>query len=114
MRRVAVLAGLVILLLAGGALSSQLFQGAPIITQTDTPDASVFEATPQQAGQFIFWVGFVLINLIGAGATLAFFMWRGHTEVRRAGDMPLRETETDAQEGEQLPEGQQASGASAA
>jgi hypothetical protein len=115
-RRVAVLAGLVMLLLAGGALSSQLFGDAPIIVQSETPDASVFEATPQQAAQFIFWVGFVIVNLIGAGLTLAFFMWRGHAEVRRAGEMPLRETETaqDQADDAQLTEGKQTAGSASA
>lgn len=107
MKRVGILAGIVIILLAGGVFTSQLFSGVPIIVQSDLPDASPFEATPQQAGLIIFWVGFVVFNIVGAGLTLAFVMWRGSVEVKRAQAMPERETESDA---EQLPAGDESAG----
>jgi hypothetical protein len=79
---------LLALMLGGGALTANLLTDAPTIIQSTDPNASVFEATPEQAAQFIFWVFFVLFNLVGAGATIAFLMWRGNVEVRRANAMP--------------------------
>lgn len=72
-----------VIMLGGGVLTSGLFSGAPIVQQTSDPNGSVFVATPEQAGQFIFWVFFVLANVVGAGLTLAVVMWRGQVEVAR-------------------------------
>lgn len=85
----AVMGVVIVLLIAGGAVSSGLIDlsGLQIIQTTD-PNASVFEATPEQANQFFFWVVFVLINLIGAGLTLALLFWLGSRAVERAKAMP--------------------------
>lgn len=101
MKRVAALAFLVIIVIVGGGLTSQLMTEAPIIIQSDVPDASVFEATPQQAAQFIFWTLFVLGNVVVVGLVLAFLFWRGNVEVRKAEAMPKASEQRPEQ---QLPE----------
>ena len=63
-----------------------------------TQDASVFQATPEQANQFIIWVVFVLVNVIGAGLTLALLFWFGNREVKVVSQMPDRPSDA-----EQLP-----------
>jgi len=95
-RGIVILGVLVVLMIGGGGLTSQLLTDAPIILQSTDPNASVFEATPEQANQFIFWVGFVFFNLLAAGVTFMVVMWRGNVEVRKANEMPNRETEADA------------------
>lgn len=101
MRRVGFLAFFVILVIAGGGLTAQLLQDAPILIQSEIPDASVFEATPQQANQFIFWVVFVIINVVVVAAVLALLMWNGHRGVRVAENTEARSTRLEQ---EQLPE----------
>lgn len=86
--------------LAGGAITSQVFRADVSIIQTTNPNASVFDATPEQAAQIIIWIAFVLFNLVGAGVTLALLFWFGSRAVARARAMPERETTND----DQLPE----------
>lgn len=87
-RGLLILAGLVALIIFGGGLTSQLLTEAPIIIQSENPDASVFKATPEQANQFIIWVVFVLVNVVGAGLTLALIFWGGNKQVATARAMP--------------------------
>ena len=87
-RSLSILVFLVIIMLIGGVLTSGLINGVPTIIQTDNPDASVFQATPEQANQFIIWVVFVLVNVVGAGLTLAFVFWFGNREVKVVSQMP--------------------------
>jgi hypothetical protein len=77
-KRLGILVFLMVVVLAGGAISSGLLNdplNGLLIKQTSDPNASVFDATPQQALQLVLWIGFVLFNLIGAGVTLLFFFW---------------------------------------
>ncbi|MCA9892982.1 MAG: hypothetical protein KC615_08355 [Anaerolineae bacterium] len=97
-RSLGILVFLVIIMLIGGVLTSGVFGGVPTIIQTDNPDASVFQATPEQANQIIIWVTFVVVNVLGAGLTLAFLFWFGNREVKVVSRMP--ESPSDA---EQLP-----------
>lgn len=75
MRRLGILAGFVILLTVFGAGSAGLLPSVPFLVQTADPNASPMMATPEQANQLFFWIVFVLINLVGAGVTLAIVMW---------------------------------------
>lgn len=75
MRKLGVLAGFVLILTVFGAVSAGLVPGLPFLVQTDDPNASTMMATAEQANQLVFWVIFVLINLIGAGVTLTIVMW---------------------------------------
>lgn len=101
------LAFLLIVMIAGAGLTSQIAPSVPTMIQTADPNGSVFEATPIQAGQFIFWVGFVLVNVVGAGLTIAGLLWLGNREVTKAKAMPTR-AELNAEEGDALPEGNSA------
>lgn len=75
MRRFSFLIVLMIVLLAGGGLTSLLIasgsQVLPILTQVGAPDASPTTVLPWKANQFFILVGFVLFNLVGIAATLA-------------------------------------------
>jgi hypothetical protein len=74
-RKLGILAGFVILLTVFGAGSAGLLPSVPFLVQTADPNASPMMATPEQANQLLFWIVFVLINLIGAGVTLTIVMW---------------------------------------
>jgi hypothetical protein len=64
-----------IVLLAGGALTSLLVAGGasmiPILTQVGAPDASPTTMLPWKANQFFILLGFALFNLVGIAVTLA-------------------------------------------
>lgn len=72
---------LLMVLVGGGLITAQLastngLQNMPAARiQTSDPEASVFVATDWQAQQFFVMVGFILINLIGIGVTLAAIFW---------------------------------------
>ncbi|QPC80797.1 hypothetical protein G4Y79_13875 [Phototrophicus methaneseepsis] len=85
----------VVILLVGGVFTAGIFGGVPMIIQSQNPDASVFQATPEQANQFIIWIAFVIINVIGAGVTLALLFWFGNRE--------LKVVERQGSDAEQLP-----------
>ena len=73
-RRFLLLVVLIGVMLGGGLLTSGLLS-VPTIVQSESPDASVFQSTGEQAAQFFLFVGFVLVNLIGAGVTLMLVFW---------------------------------------
>ncbi len=81
MRRFIFFAVLVAILIGGGVISAQLasndgVQNIPAARiQTSDPEASVFVATEWQAQQFFLLIGFIVINLIGIGVTLAAIFW---------------------------------------
>lgn len=75
MKKLGILAVIVVILLVFGAGSARLLPGLPVLVQTADPNASVMAATSEQANQLFFFVIFVLINLIGAGVTIALLMW---------------------------------------
>lgn len=87
MGRLAIVVGVVVLLVIGGGLTSQLMIGGQdslFITQSSIPDASTLSAAPWQAEQLVLMVGFILFNLIGMGATVAILMWVLHWGVKRS------------------------------
>jgi len=94
------LAIFVIILLVGGAFSSGLIPSAPVLTQSIDPNASVMAVTSEQANQLVFWVIFVLVNVIGVGVTIAVLIWLGSRAVKNAKAMPKASATTS----EQLPE----------
>lgn len=98
MKALGTLAVLVVILLVGGAISSGLVPSLPLITQSVDPNASVAHATPEQANQLFFWIIFVVVNVLGAGITIAVLIWFGSRAVVNARAMP------NASKDEQLPE----------
>ena len=90
MKRLALLAVLVILLLAGGGLTSLLLGGSGLdslfIVQTAAPDSSVLTAAPWQTEQLMLMVGFLLFNLVGMGLTIAIVLWLLHRGVKHSGN----------------------------
>ena len=88
-RKLGILIGLVAVTVICGAISAGLLSNpisGLLIKQTSSPDASTFTATPVQSMQIIVWFGFVLVNMIGAGLTIAAFFWlmnRSLVSVRR-------------------------------
>lgn len=75
MQRLAALALIFIVLLAGGAISSNLLSSDLAIQQTTDPSGNALTATPDQAVAFILVIGFILVNVLGAGLTLALVIW---------------------------------------
>lgn len=75
MRRLSILAILFIILLAGGAITSNLLSSDLAIQQTTNPNGNALTATPDQAAAFILIVGFIIMNVAGAGLTLALVFW---------------------------------------
>lgn len=70
---------LVFLLIVGGAFTSLLLSGdgalLPFLQQTSDPAASAMEVEGWQAEQFFLLAGFIIFNMIGMGATIAFIVW---------------------------------------
>lgn len=74
------------ILLAGGAITSNLLSSDLAIQQTTDPSGDFLTATPDQAVAFILVTGFILFNVLGAGLTLMIVFWllnRQVTAVRR-------------------------------
>jgi hypothetical protein len=104
-KKLVILVGFVILLTVFGAGSAGLLPSLPFLVQTTDPNASPMMATPEQANQLVFWVVFVIINLIGAGVTLALVMWflgRATNHARSLPNNPPAVLNRSA-EGEKLP-----------
>lgn len=102
MRRLGILIGLMAVTVLCGAISAGLLNqplGGLLIQQTSNPDASPFTATPVQAFQLVAWIGFVIINMIGAGLTIAAFFWlmnRALAGVRRGAPAAPAASDTSA------------------
>lgn len=88
-RGVAILAFLLIVTIAGGVLTSGMGIELPFIKQTAEPMASVFEAPGEKALWLFAMIGFIVINVIGAGLTIALLFWFLNREVKVANSMPL-------------------------
>ena len=85
MKRLAIVAAAVVILLAGGGLTAQILIGGSrslFLTQSLDPDASVMAVASWQAEQLVLFIGFILFNLIGMGATIALVMWVLHRGVK--------------------------------
>ena len=63
------------ILLAGGAITSNLLSSDLAIQQTTDPSGDFLTATPDQAVAFILVTGFILFNVLGAGLTLMIVFW---------------------------------------
>ena len=75
MKQLGALALIFAILLGGGAISSNLLNSDLTIRQTLDPSGDALTATPDQAVAFMLVVGFVIVNVIGAGLTLALVFW---------------------------------------
>ena len=86
MKSLGALALVFVILLGGGAITSNMLNSDLTIRQTLNPSGDALTATPDQAVAFMLVVGFVIVNVIGAGLTLALVFWllnRQVTVVRR-------------------------------
>jgi hypothetical protein len=91
MRSVAILVGVVLVLFVGGAITAGLVGIDLGLITTDVPEASVFEATPEQAMLLMVLVGIVLGSLIAIGGAIAFVMYRSDVALKRARNAPKPE-----------------------
>ena len=86
MKALSAVALIFIILVAGGAITSNLLSSDLAIQQTTDPSGDFLTATPDQAVAFILVTGFIVFNVIGAGLTLMVVFWllnRQVTEVRQ-------------------------------
>ena len=77
-----------IILLAGGAITSNLLSSDLAIQQTTDPSGDFLTATPDQAAAFILVTGFILFNVLGAGLTLTIVFWLLNRQVTAARQEP--------------------------
>ncbi len=78
---------ILVVLLAGGAITSNLLSSDLAIQQTTDPSGDFLTATPDQAVAFILVTGFIIFNVLGAGLTLMIVFWllnRQVTAVRQS------------------------------
>jgi len=64
-----------VILLGGGAITSNLLSSDLAIRQTTDPSGDFLTATPDQAVAFILVTGFIIFNVLGAGLTLLIVFW---------------------------------------
>lgn len=89
MKRFGFLLFILVVLLAGGGITANLLSSDLTIEQTTSPDASVFMATPDQATLMLILVGFIIVNVLGAGITIMLIFWllnRQVVSVRSSGE----------------------------
>ena len=89
MKKYTFLIVILVILVAGGILTAVERAGGfeqmiPYLQQTSNPDASPAYASQWQAEQLVLFIGFILVNLIGIGATIAFVMWALDRQVKVA------------------------------
>lgn len=87
MKALGAVALVLVILLGGGAITSNLLSSDLAIQQTTDPSGDFLTATPDQAVAFILVTGFIIFNVIGAGLTLMIVFWllnRQVTAVRQA------------------------------
>ncbi len=75
MKTLGFVAFIFIILLAGGAITSNLLSSDLAIQQTTDPSGNALTATPDQAVAFILVTGFIIFNVLGAGLTLMLVFW---------------------------------------
>jgi len=75
MKALGTVALVLLILLAGGAITSNLLSSDLAIQQTTDPSGDFLTATPDQAVAFILVTGFILFNVLGAGLTLMIVFW---------------------------------------
>lgn len=81
MKALGAVALVLIILLAGGAITSNLLSSDLAIQQTTDPSGDFLTATPDQAVAFILVTGFIIFNVLGAGLTLLVVFWLLHRQV---------------------------------
>ena len=92
MRRLGILAVIMIILLAGGGITANLLSSDVTIRQTTNPSGDALTATPDQAAAFILIVGFIIFNVLGAGLTLAGVFWLLNRQVTIVRQEPESQT----------------------
>ncbi len=89
--RFGIIIAVIALLTVGGALTALLSGGEgiggllPFLQQTNNPEANPLRAEPWQTEQLFLLIAFLLVNLIGIGATIAGLFWflnRGVAQAR--------------------------------
>jgi len=75
MKALGIVAFVFVILLAGGAITSNLLSSDLAIQQTTDPSGDFLTATPDQAVAFILVTGFIIFNVLGAGITLMILFW---------------------------------------
>ncbi len=75
MKALGTVALVLVILLAGGAITSNMLSSDLAIQQTTDPSGDFLTATPDQAVAFILVTGFIIFNVIGAGLTLMIVFW---------------------------------------
>ena len=81
-----------VVLLAGGAITSNLLSSDLAIQQTTDPSGDFLTATPDQAVAFILVTGFIIFNVLGAGLTLMIVFWLLNRQVTAVRQAPNPET----------------------
>lgn len=88
MRRLLILAVILVILIIGGGLTMQLATEdgiggvLPVLRTVDNPTGSTLELTSQKAEQLFLLIGFIVFNLVGIAVTLAVLMWFLHRGVK--------------------------------
>ncbi|MCY3779883.1 MAG: hypothetical protein OXG78_06215 [Chloroflexi bacterium] len=84
MKALGVVTLVLIVLLGGGAITSNLLSSDLAIQQTTDPSGDFLTATPDQALAFILVTGFIVFNVLGAGLTLMLVFWLLNRQVTAA------------------------------
>lgn len=98
MRGLAILLGLLVLVVIGGFITTQLGDGGlvSVVEQTNNPSASTSQIEGWQAEQFFLLVGFLVVNMVGIGVTIAGVMWWLNRGVKQAEAMEVEAAENDS------------------
>lgn len=88
MKKIAILGILLIVVLAGGALTSYMLANnstlpIPVLTTTVQPDASTAIMLGWKAEQLFILIAFLMFNLVGIAVTIAIVVWLLDRGVRR-------------------------------
>ena len=75
MKALGAVALVLVILLGGGAITSNLLSSDLAIQQTTDPSGDFLTATPDQAVAFVLVTGFIIFNVLGAGLTLMIVFW---------------------------------------
>ena len=84
MKALGAVAVILIILLGGGAITSNLLSSDLAIQQTTDPSGDFLTATPDQAVAFLLVTGFIIFNVLGAGLTLMIVFWLLNRAVTRS------------------------------
>jgi hypothetical protein len=112
-KRLGIIVALLIVLLIGGGLTTQLISSGesgplPVLRTTANPEASVSEMVPWKAEQLFLIIGFILFNLIGMAVTIALVVWlidrairKGRAEAAASGGAVAKPSPTAPETAEQ-------------